>query len=299
MASTPSAFGSPTTPRGHSPSGSPRSRSPSATPRSPSAKEALLIAKTIELQERLSPVEVTYGEARRFLTAKKGDVARAARLYERCLAWREEANIDGILDEADAADVDAALSPMYKPLLLDGTDGQGRPVMYANFGRLDVAALSLKGINVPTIARRHIRELERCRRRLVEQAYEAGDPYRPPPVADNGGSSYSRTSRPGHLLIVDVDGGVVGRFMAAWKLWAEIAKLEGNYYPVMMGRCCVIRAPSIANWAFGLCRKSFLDPSTAERISLHSERDPRHALLSVGLSEEMLRQLPKGVIPER
>ena len=63
----------------------------------------------------------------------------------------------------------------------------------------------------------------------------------------------------------------------------------------MMARCCVIHAPSVANWAFGLCRKSFLDAATAERVSLHSNRDAGVALQGV-LSDEVMRQLPAGVI---
>lgn len=297
MASTDGHATPASTPRNRSPGGSPRSRSPSGTPRSPSSREAFFAAKVLDLQERLAPTLVAHSEAARFLSAKKGDVAKAAKLYQRCLAWRAEANIDGILDEREPTAEEAALGSLYSPVVLDGTDLQGRPVMYSHMGKIDMAALSVRGVSVPVVARRHIRELERCRRRLIEQQAEReGDPYRPPAVPPEAAPDGSgRPARAGHVLIVDVEGGVVGRFLGAWKLWAEVARLEGNYYPHMMARCVVIHAPPVANWAFGLCRKSFLDPATAERVSLHSDRDASVALREV-LSEEVMQQLPPGVL---
>ena len=62
--------------------------------------------------------------------------------------------------------------------------------------------------------------------------------------------------------------------MTAWKLWANVAACDAKYYPGMVGAICLIRAPSVAQWALGLCKKSILDEATAAKITLDASHDP-------------------------
>ena len=41
---------------------------------------------------------------------------------------------------------------------------------------------------------------------------------------------------------------------------------------------CVIRAPSFAGWALGLCKRGFLDAATTEKITLDTMDDPAPTL---------------------
>ena len=56
---------------------------------------------------------------------------------------------------------ETALRMNWDPIVLDGTDRSGRPVMFNDTGRLDLDALSKKGVAMPAVLRRHVRALLR------------------------------------------------------------------------------------------------------------------------------------------
>lgn len=85
----------------------------------------------------------------------------------------------------------------------------------------------------------------------------------------------------GHLLIVDLDGGTVKRFLGAWKLWSELARVAADYYPEMLGMAVIIRAPPIAKWGLDLCKKNFIDARTATKIQVCHESTRASAIAYV------------------
>ena len=59
-----------------------------------------------------------------------------------------------------------------------------------------------------------------------------------------------------------------------------------------LGSVCVLRAPSFAGWALGLCKRGFLDPATAEKITLDVSHDPTAALRTL-LPPPLVAQVQK------
>ena len=216
----------------------------------------------VELRRKIAPLQINVEEATRFINIRHGDTSRAARLYQRNLDWRRAESIDTILDEPPLMppERETALRMNWDPIVLDGTDRSGRPVMFNDTGRLDLDALSKKGVAMPAVLRRHVRALEKLRQLIARRKTDGSS------VSDH------------HLFIIDVKDGTATRFMTAWKLWANVAACDAKYYPGMVGAICVIRAPSVAQWALGLCKKSILDEATAAKITLDASHDPTAAL---------------------
>ena len=150
-------------------------------------------------------------------------------------------------------------------------------MLFLDAGVLDMAALTAAGVSLPAILRRQLRALETVARLAAKHTG----------VDDNG----ERTRGPGYLFVIDVRTGTASRFLAGWKLWVSIASCEAKYFPALLEAVCVVRAPSFASWALGLCKKGFLDAATAEKVTLDCADDPTEALAAM-MPPELLAQLP-------
>ena len=58
-----------------------------------------------------------------------------------------------------------------------------------------------------------------------------------------------------------------------------------------LGAVCVIRAPSFAGWALGLCKRGFLGSTVGEKITLDINADPLPVLRTL-LPPELIAQMP-------
>ena len=183
----------------------------------------------------------------RFLRANDRHVKRAARQYRTFLAWRARERIDEVRTE-----------PLHPPAieeelqrvsmrLIDGYDLQGRPVMAAALGKIDIHELKKQGITVPMMTRRHARAMEE----LVERITSAPDP------------------RAGHLLIFDLAGCTLSKFFWAWPYIREVAHMGQAYYPELLGKLCFVKGPERAFWAIDKV-KLLLNPETRAKVSLSS-----------------------------
>ena len=184
----------------------------------------------------------------RFLRGCKGSAKLARARYEAYLAWRSAERIDEVMDELLPADVEleAQLTAMYRPRILDGLDNRGRPVVYSNMGAVDIGWCSSHGLDTKLLARRHIRELE-----SILAAVRAS----PRPEL-------------GHLFLLDIGGLSLSRFLRGWKLWMEEAHIGQQFYPELMGTVCILRGPPSAAWGLRQIQR-FLDPESAAKFELH------------------------------
>lgn len=221
-------------------------------------------------------------EAERFLAARGDSPAKAAKLYAAYLAWRRQEAIEGILNEAPLLppEREAALVRNFNPIVLDGCDLHGRPVVFARVGRIDVDDLSRNGVSMTIASRRHIRALERVRQRLSHARAAEG----------------ARRVKPGYLFILDVKDGGAGSFLGAWKLWVIVAKCDSKLYPNLVGSTVVINAPTVADWCLGVVKKTLIDGPTAEKITLDIKDDPEPCLRTM-LPPELIAQLPAELFP--
>ena len=117
----------------------------------------------------------------------------------------------------------------FNPVVLDGCDRKGRPIIFVSVGRLEMDLLARNGVTVKLILRRQLRALEAVARMMAvrhERQYEHNG-------ALNGGEGSPGIARR-YLFIIDVTDGTVGRFLSGWKLWASIASYEAQYYPALV-----------------------------------------------------------------
>lgn len=87
----------------------------------------------------------------------------------------------------------------------------GRPILLMQAGRIDVIALRRRGVTTEMLVRRYVRELERVRRTIDSSA---------PEIAARG-----------QLALTDIAGCTVAKFVAARRLWVEIARVGNAYFP--------------------------------------------------------------------
>lgn len=95
------------------------------------------------MREQLAPhYTPTVEEAERFLAAKQGDTISAAKTYRDFMAWRRHEHIDEVLHEPPLAErMESILRLRYNPMVLNGDDRAGRPVLYIHFGKVDVPVM--------------------------------------------------------------------------------------------------------------------------------------------------------------
>ena len=152
------------------------------------------------------------------------------------------------------------------------------PVVFLDLGRIDIEALTRSGVDLKAVLRRHIRVWETVARLLAK-----------------GGATSGAQRGSGYLFVIDVRDGTARRFLAGWRLWADIAACEAKYYPEMLAAVCVLRAPSVAEWAVGMCKRGFLDRPTAQKITLDSSDDPTPVLTKL-LPPALIAQLPPALV---
>jgi hypothetical protein len=75
----------------------------------------------------------------RFVRGEKGSVKKARKKFAAYVAWRAAERIDEVMGESLPPDgeLEALLTEMYKPRILDGLDKLGRPIVYSNMGKVD------------------------------------------------------------------------------------------------------------------------------------------------------------------
>lgn len=217
----------------------------------------------------LLPAAVNEYATCRFLRGSKGDVSRAATSFGECADWRAAQGLSELssaalrapLGDSDkgleyAAEVEAWLASVYCPKLLDGHDLHGRPVVYVQLGNLDLSAASRHAVTLDMLLRRHVATLEKILRAV--HASPAG------PLK-------------GHLLIHDLHGCTLTKFVRSRALFRALLQIDQKYYPELLGKLVCVRAPRLAVWAFEQV-KPFIDPHTAAKIELHTGAKPHEAL---------------------
>ena len=100
--------------------------------------------------------------------------------------------------------------------LIDGYDLQNRPVMIANLGNVDISRQKAMGLTVAMMVRRHAKAMEQ----LLKRIEDAPNPHA------------------GHLLIFDIGGCTVTKFIRAWPFIREVAHMGQAYYPEVLGKLC-------------------------------------------------------------
>ena len=198
-----------------------------------------------ELLKQLAPLQVPALHAERFLLANKGDVSAAANAYREMVEWRAREGLDRPDDYP--ASVQAALDAGYQPIVLDGVDIEGRPVMVNTMGSTDLNALAAQGVTLEMLAKQHARAMDALQQRIDA----AADPHK------------------GHLLIIDIGDASVLGFTRSLHFCKLIFGIGDKYFPETLGKLCIVRAPTVGGWVFATIR-GFLDQNTQDKMEFTS-----------------------------
>ena len=204
-------------------------------------------AALLDFRAAIAPAETDPLTALRFLRARDLDTAKAQAMFTTCFEWRATERIDGILTEETDPAIEAAVATAFAPTVLKGKDKLGRPIVYTALGTIDLPALAKKGATLEQLLRCANREMERMRLEVEASA---------DPLA-------------GHLLIQDLRGCTVMKFVRSMKFWLGQGYAGQNYYPELLGNTIAVRGPPAAAWAVNTVKK-FIDKKTGDKIELHS-----------------------------
>jgi len=200
--------------------------------------------------------------AARFLVGRNNHEAHAGAAIDAYVRWRAALGPE----PTHSPETEAAIAHVYSPRLLRMRDRRGRPVVVVRLGDVDVSVAESRNVTVAMLLRRHISTLDR-----ISAAIEASAD----PLA-------------GHLLVQDLHGTTVAKFVRSRCFFQQMLRLDQAYYPELLGQLRCVRAPRLAAWAFEQV-KSWIDPSSAAKVQL-SRGGPAEALADV-CSPELIEQI--------
>ena len=213
----------------------------------------------------------------RFLRARKNNLPDALALWRQDQEWRAREHIDEIMTEHVDSAVERAIAGHYAPMMLDEYSHDGRLVMYRQLGELDMDKLSKQqGIEMKHLTRRHVREMERLRRKMDSDTIGAG-------------------ALAGHLSILDLKGTSLLKFLSARSFWQVIGGLDGTHYAETLGALVIINPPPLTQYALNTV-KAFIDPVTASKITVRNGPPSSflHEYVAVHVLPDHLRPAPSA-----
>lgn len=194
---------------------------------------------------------------RRFLRARKGDVAAACDMFCEHAAWRCDFRTDDILrwfnDEFHEKD---AVRDVYPSFYLR-QDRMGRPVYVERLGRLDIKKLT-KLTSIDRLVKYHVFEYEA----LVRHHFPYLQSLRPENDRWDDKSTQS-------LTIIDLKGVSLSSFRAEARDYLScITKIDSCNYPELLGNLMVINTPFFFRGVWAVV-KPMLDPATLKKIHIY------------------------------
>jgi len=202
----------------------------------------------------------------RFLIGSKYDENRASRALDAYAQWRASLEEDVLY----SPEIERAIAKVYSPQVMRFRDPKGRPVVLAKIGNIDVSMASSMNVSVAMLLRRHISTLDKISAKIEESADPLG----------------------GHLLIQDLSGCSVTKFIGSRAFFKRMLKVDQNYYPHLLGEMVCVHAPRLATWAFHQL-KPFIDPATAKKVTI--TRDGPAEALRGRCSPELIEEIMQAV----
>mmetsp|Transcript_15160 Transcript_15160/g.63038 ORF Transcript_15160/g.63038 Transcript_15160/m.63038 type:complete len:363 (+) Transcript_15160:510-1598(+) len=198
---------------------------------------------------------------RRFLRARKGEVAAAADMFERQVEWRRslgDGGVDSIERWFDFPEK-ASVRELY-PAGYFRTCKQGRPVYCERLGRVDIEALA-KVCSVDRLVLYHVLEYEFLMRHHLPELQAR--------LPEEKRWEVSSTQT---VTILDLAGLHFGNLKKskgmALDYFRRVKDIDSDCYPEMLGRLLVINAPFAFRAIWSLLRP-MVPRETLSKVSIH------------------------------
>jgi len=189
----------------------------------------------------------------RFLKACNYDVDKAFVKIKNCIKWREENNVEGVIDEVNT---DPVLHELYAswPARTHKKDKRGMPVLYEKIGPADVRGLFTAFPESHHWIRNHILQHESTNKMIVEECPEVmKKPFQ------------------GIIFVEDLKGlGWQHWYTPAVSILKAVSNIDTEYYPLAVHKLYIINAPAVFTWMWKLV-KPWLDPNTAASMNVLGE----------------------------
>lgn len=208
---------------------------------------------------------------RRFLRARKHDIAKAKEMILKTVDWRKETGADTIRKTFDFHEREEFHK--HYPEGFFCTDREGRPVYIQKPGDIDCSKL-WKFTTMERSIKYHITQQERY---VFEIA---------PAAALTGGSKCFQST-----VLIDMEGvGVSTLTGEVRQIMGKVMSIDQDYYPELMHKALIINAPASFRVIWSLV-KHLLDARTQDKIEvlpvdykpiLHKYIDPKNLMRRYG-----------------
>jgi len=185
---------------------------------------------------------------RRFLRARKHDIAKAKAMILKTIAWRRENGVDTILEDFDFKEKE--LFHKHYPEGFFCTDREGRPVYVQKPGDINCSALW------------EFTTLERSIKYHITQQERYVNIIAPSAALKSGQHAFQST------VIIDMEGvGITTLTGEVTKIMGKVMSIDQDYYPELMHKALIINAPTTFKMIWSLV-KHLLDSRTQEKIQV-------------------------------
>jgi len=198
----------------------------------------------------------------RYLRARKGDLEAAASMYKMSMEWRERTLLesgfrDGTIDDS----LHQQFSSYWPPTGLMGCDREGDAIYWNRAGASDIG--SLLEVPMEFLYRHEVFTLTRIVQALEELSQRQGRPaLYMTVVVDCSGLSFKHLSP------------------AAALKYKQIVRLAEDYFPEMVKRVLIVRAPWFFNQGWSVVSR-FFDEGTRNKFSVVKTAETCQALAKV------------------
>ena len=176
---------------------------------------------------------------KRFIDAEKGDEFLGRERWEKTMEWRQENEIDTILNRPHP---NFQTIKRFYPQFFHGRSMNNNPVYYELPGRIDLPALREEGLSIDDLLQHFIYISE-----YLWQVLEPSDSARSISVVDISGIGMS-----------DIGGEVLDFIKKA-------SAVSGAHYPERSAHIYIINVPSWFSWTWNMI-KTMIDPVTREKV---------------------------------
>jgi len=195
----------------------------------------------------------------RFLRARQGQVEKAAAMYQKVQRWHAESGLENGFRTGQIDDtLHKQFDDHWKAIGLLGRDRDGSPVFWERIATADTS--TLVQVDLDFVWRHEVYSMTRILQAMEELRKRDGYPH-----------MY-------FTVVVDLEGlGVQHMSSKVLQMYKHIVRVDEDYYPELVKRVIVVRAPWIFSKIWFIVQH-FFDEGTRNKIQIAGKQNPADAI---------------------